>query len=285
MKNSFLKKATSVLILLSVIISSTGCSAILEKISAKEATEYLTEVLDAFYSDPVNGLSEYADDYEVPEMLEESLALALDGIEASSYEIGEPKINSDRTTAKIPVTFSNVLMIEDIPMGTIDEVTDFLGDCDTDDVKVTIVLSNKRGDWKVDDVSELVSIFFEPYESLVFVDENGMPTSYYEPFFEECLVDTVWYQPLMSQPLTSNTISGVPEALTCCVYFDRPMYLTFEANVILNDAIVQTIEVNTNGGTTAYCEFWGETYNRGSYTMELTYDGNVVATSVPVTVN
>ncbi len=285
MKNSLLKKASCVLILFSMILSSTGCSAILEKIAAKEATEYLTEVLDAFYADPVNGLADYVSDYEIPEMLEDSLTFALNGIDASSYEIGEPKINSDRTTAKIPVTFSNVLIVDDIPMGTVDEVSEFLGDCDTDEVKITIVLSSKKGDWKVDDVSELVSLFFEPYESLIFVDEYGMPTSYYEPFFEECLVDTVWYEPLMSTPLSSNTISGVPEALTCCVYFDRPMYLTFEANLIQNDTVIQTLEVNTNGGSIAYCEFWGQTYNRGSYTLELTYDGNVVATSVPVTVN
>ena len=65
-------------------------------------------------------------------------------------------------------------------------------------------------------MSELVTVFFEPYEDIVYVDENGMPTSYYEPFFDECYVDGTWYEPLMSTPLDSRTLDSAPEALTAC---------------------------------------------------------------------
>lgn len=286
MNKSFIKKAVSVLLLASMAVSSSGCSKILEKFAAKEAEAVLTEALDAFYSDPVNGLSEYDDSFEIPDMLEESLAFAIEGVSSSTYELGEPSFNSNRTTAEIPVTFNDVLEVEDIAMGTEDEVSDALGDCDRNDVEITFVLKNKKGDWIIEDMSELIDVFFTPYESIVFVDENGMPTSYYQPFFDECLVDSVWYEPIMSNPLDGSSLHA-PSALLAVFYFDRPMYMTFTVNLLKSGDVVDTIEVVVDGGTTAYCEFWqnGTVYTNGSYTIELTYGDSVVATTDSLTVN
>ena len=286
MNKSFIKKAVSVLLLASMAVSSSGCSKILEKFAAKEAEAVLTEALDAFYSDPVNGLSEYDDSFDIPDMIEESLAFAIEGVSASTYELGEPSFNSNRTTAEIPVTFNDVLEVEDIAMGTEDEVSDALGDCDRNDVEITFVLKNKKGDWIIEDMSELIDVFFTPYESIVFVDENGMPTSYYQPFFDECLVDSVWYEPIMSNPLDGSSLHA-PSALLAVFYFDRPMYMTFTVNLLKSGDVVDTIEVVVDGGTTAYCEFWqnGTVYTNGSYTIELTYGDSVVATTDSLTVN
>lgn len=286
MNKSFIKKAVSVLLLASMAVSSSGCSKILEKFAAKEAEAVLTEALDAFYSDPVNGLSEHDDSFEIPDMLEESLAFAIEGVSSSTYELGEPSFNSNRTTAEIPVTFNDVLEVEDIAMGTEDEVSDALGDCDRNDVEITFVLKNKKGDWIIEDMSELIDVFFTPYESIVFVDENGMPTSYYQPFFDECLVDSVWYEPIMSNPLDGSSLHA-PSALLAVFYFDRPMYMTFTVNLLKSGDVVDTIEVVVDGGTTAYCEFWqnGTVYTNGSYTIELTYGDSVVATTDSLTVN
>lgn len=286
MNKSFIKKAVSVLLLASMAVSSSGCSKILEKFAAKEAEAVLTEALDAFYSDPVNGLSEYDDSFDIPDMIEESLAFAIEGVSASTYELGEPSFNSNRTTAKIPVTFNDVLEVEDIAMGTEDEVSDALGNCDRNDVEITFVLKNKKGDWIIEDMTELIDVFFTPYESIVFVDENGMPTSYYQPFFDECLVDSVWYEPIMSNPLDGSSLHA-PSALLAVFYFDRPMYMTFTVNLLKSGDVVDTIEVVVDGGTTAYCEFWqnGTVYTNGSYTIELTYGDSVVATTDSLTVN
>ena len=248
MNKSFIKKAVSVLLLASMAVSSSGCSKILEKFAAKEAEAVLTEALDAFYSDPVNGLSEYDDSFDIPDMIEESLAFAIEGVSASTYELGEPSFNSNRTTAKIPVTFNGVLEVEDIAMGTEDEVSDALGNCDRNDVEITFVLKNKKGDWIIEDMSELIDVFFTPYESIVFVDENGMPTSYYQPFFDECLVDSVWYEPIMSNPLDGSSLHA-PSALLAVFYFDRPMYMTFTVNLLKSGDVVDTIEVVVDGGT------------------------------------
>ena len=285
MKNSFLKKSVCAVMTAALLFTSTGCGAFLAKIASKNAIEYLTGALDAFYADPVSGLSDYDDSFEIPGLLDESLQFALDGIAGSSYEIGEVSLNKGRTTAKIPVTFSKVIEVEDIPMGTVDEVADALGDCDKSDVEITFTLKNKDGDWTIEDMSELIEVFFDPYTSLVFIDENGMPTSYNQPFFEECTIDSAWYDPYMATPLSTGSLHGAPDAMLAVVYFDRPMYLTFTANLVRGGEVVQSIEVDTNGETIAYCEFWGETYQSGTYTMELVYDDGTVTETTPLTIN
>ena len=102
---------------------------------------------------------------------------------------------------------------------------------------------------------------------------------------DEHVVDSVWYEPLMSQPYTGSSISGAPQALTACIYFDSPVYMTFTANLIKNGDVYQSIEVSVYGGTTAYCEFYGENYGNGSYTVELMYCDGVVATTPSISVN
>ena len=228
MKNSFLKKSVCAVMTAALLFTSTGCGAFLAKIASKNAIEYLTGALDAFYADPVSGLSDYDDSFEIPGLLDESLQFALDGIAGSSYEIGEVSLNKGRTTAKIPVTFSKVIEVEDIPMGTVDEVADALGDCDKSDVEITFTLTT---------------------------------------------------------PLSTGSLHGAPDAMLAVVYFDRPMYLTFTANLVRGGEVVQSIEVDTNGETIAYCEFWGETYQSGTYTMELVYDDGTVTETTPLTIN
>ena len=63
------------------------------------------------------------------------------------------------------------------------------------------------------------------------------------------------------------------------------MYLTFTANLLKNDEVVQTMDITVDGGTIAYCEFWGSRYASGSYTMELIFDDGVVAVTDTLSVN
>ena len=284
MKNSLLKKSVCVVLFTAMVVSFTGCSKFMEKIAADDASKTLTAALDAFYSDPVNGVADYDDSFDIPDLLEESMAFALAGIDGSTYEIGEPDVSKNRNTIKFPVTFNDVIEVADIPMGTEDEISDALDDCDREDIEIEFTLKNNKGNWEIDDMSELIDVFFAPYESLVFIDENGMPTSFNQDFFDECVVDTAWYDPLMANPLDINSLQS-PPAVIGVVYFDRPMYLTFTANLLKNDEVVQTMDITVDGGTIAYCEFWGSRYASGSYTMELIFDDGVVAVTDTLSVN
>lgn len=88
----------------------------------------------------------------------------------------------------------------------------------------------------------------------------------------------------MANPLDNNSLQS-PPAVIGVVYFDRPMYLTFTANLLKNGEVVQTMDITVDGGTIAYCEFWGSRYASGSYTMELIFDDGVVAVTDTLSVN
>ncbi len=283
MKRS-LKKVISLVLVASMILPLTGCSNLLKKLAGKDASKVLTATLDDFYNDPASWLESNSDSIEMPQITEAGMQLALEQIGNTSYELMEPKVNNNRDEAKITVKFSGVHILENVPMGTEDEVRDFIADSDTDDVEIQFVLSKKNKDWKITDMTGISEVFITPYASIAFVDENGMPTSFYQPFFDEVVVDTVWYDPVMGNPLNGRSMSQ-EEAIEAVVYFNTPMYLTFTANLYKNDELIQSIEVPVNGLTVANCDFWGERYTNGSYTCELVYDGGVVATSEALSVN
>ena len=283
MNINFFKKSVCLFLLAAMAAGSTGCSEFLASISAKEASKILTEAIDAFIEDPVNGLDEYDEDYSVPDMPEQSLEFAAEAVAETSYELGEARVNKNRTKVEIPVTFHDVRLIDGISMGTEAYIEEALGNADTRDVEVTFVLKGQKGDWTIDDMSELIDVFFVPYESLVFVDENGMPTSFYEPFFDESLIDSVWYDPVMSNPLDANSLIS-PEAMLAVFYFDRPMYLELTADLIKDGEVVQSEQIVLNGETTAACSFWGQDYGAGSYTVEILFDGGTAGTTASLTV-
>ena len=95
MKNSLFKKSACVVLFAAVILSSTGCSKFMEKIAADDASKTLTAALDAFYSDPVNGVADYDDSFDIPDLLEESMAFALASIVPTRQSVSSRK---DRRT-------------------------------------------------------------------------------------------------------------------------------------------------------------------------------------------
>ena len=60
MKNSFLKRTVSLLLISAMVLPFTGCSKFLANIASKEASKVLTAALYDFYSDSVDGPVSYA---------------------------------------------------------------------------------------------------------------------------------------------------------------------------------------------------------------------------------
>lgn len=283
MKHSSLKRVISTLLIVSIVLPLTGCSDLLKKFAGKDASKVLSATIDEFYDDP-SAWIESNSDIDMSGLTDAGLQLALEQIGATSYELEEPKVNNNRDEAKITVKFTGVHVLDDVPMATEEEIRDFIEDSDTEDVEIQFVLTKKKDSWKITDLSGIYEVFFLPYESIAFVDENGMPTSYYQPFFDDIVVDTIWYDPMYGNPINGRSMMQ-QDAVEAVVYFNTPVYLTFTANLYKNDELIQTMEVVVDGGTVATCDFWGERYTNGSYTCELLYDGGVVTTSESLTVN
>jgi len=266
------KKYLSIVLSAAVMFTAAGCSDFLESIASRKALSDFEPVVADFMSNPT-------DYVEVDSLNEDQLALAMDGFADVSYTIDEEvDLNSDRDEAQVVVTFENVRILDNIPVGTVDEVNSYIDDSDTDDVELTFTLVRDESSWEVDEYPDFYEVFFEPYSHISYIDENGMPTAFNQEFFDECVVDAVYYDPVMGNPLDRANISG-PVAIEMVVYFDRLMYLPFTAELIKNGDVIQTVEVDCDGLSIANCDFSGQTYSAGTYTVNLYYDEGVVATA------
>lgn len=265
-----LKKLISIVMSVAVIFTATGCSDFLEGIASRKAIDALDSAIADFMADPTS----YVD---VSGLDENQLEIALDCFSDVTYTIDEDvKMNKSRDKVTIDVTFENVRVLDSIPAGTEEEVADYIDDADTDDVEVSYVLKRNESKWEIVEEPELYDIFFEPYSHIAYIDENGMPTRFNQDFFDECVVAGVYYDPVMGNPLDRPSISS-PVAVQFVVYFDRLIYLPFTAELVKNGDVVQTIDVIVDAHSVANCDFSGQTYLPGTYTVNVYYDGGLVA--------
>lgn len=271
MKN--IKKLVLVTMVSAFLLTAVGCSDILESIASRKAISTLDDSISQFLCSP----TDYVD---VDSFDENQLSLALDGLADVTYTIDEDAdLNSSRNKAEITVTFENVRILEEIPFGTEEQVNSYLESVKTDDVDVTFTLTRDESTWELEDASEeLFNLFYEPYSHVAYIDENGMPTSFNQVFFDECVVASVFYDPIMGNPLDRALLEN-PVAIEMVVYFDRPMYIPLTAELVKNDSVVQTIELNLDGLTIANCDFSGQIYSAGSYEVNVYFDGGLVASS------
>ena len=279
-------KIVSVLLAALVLLPMTGCSGFLKKIAGKEAAERLEEELDFFYSDPFFVSSDGDETPEYTVNLDSfGTELVLAGLTDTRYVLDDPVVNDGRDKVAIDVTFTDVRVIGEIPPGTQEDISGFVEAAPVEDIELTFELRRKKDEWYVTDMSGLRDIFIAPYEDLIYIDENGMPTSFYEPFFEDITEDCAWYDPIMGNPMDSRQISTT-QNLQAVFYFNRPVYLVFDAVLLKDGGVVSQTEVVVDGGTTANCEFWdgGRNFTGGSYTVELYYAGGLVDSSDVLTV-
>ncbi|MCQ2516204.1 MAG: hypothetical protein MJ094_05010 [Saccharofermentans sp.] len=264
------KKSLSIVMTVAVIFTATGCSDFLEGIASRKAIDALDSTLADFISDPASVVN-------VDDLDDNQLAIALDGFSDVTYSIDEDvKMNSSRDKVTVDVTFENVRVLNDIPVGTEEEVAEYIENASTNDVEVSYTLKRNESKWEVVDEPDYYSIFFEPYSRIAYIDENGMPTAFNQEFFDECVVAAVYYDPVMGNPLDRASISS-PVAIQMVVYFDRLMYLPFTAELVKNGSVVQTIDVIVDNQSIANCDFSGQAYTPGTYTVNVYFDGGIVA--------
>jgi len=268
------------------VFALSGCSGMLEGIASKKVEKEAESLIEEFIADPTGFCEEYDDDYDAS-LIDGAVAdLIENGLSGVSFEISSVNLNKSRSKAEVEINFEDVRVIEDISLVTREEISDIMDECVLTDEDITLIFTRHEADWNIKSVEPLMDLFIKPYESVVFVGDNGMPESYSSVFFEETVVDTIWYDPLMSNPITDKNPSlESPEALEAVVYFNRPMYLTLTCDLLFNGEKVQTIELTLDGQTVADCDFWGESYREGSYTVNVYYDDGLVASSDALTVN
>ena len=290
-KTDIFKRSVAAALVLAVSIMSSGCSDYLRKVVKEKVTDEVTAQMDSFVSDPVSFLEEInVDEGYISALTDEQKEIALDVFSDYSYEIDSIKLNDKRTKATAIVVFRDVYTVssDGLLVGTTEEIEDYIRSGEASDRSLSFTL--KRDDernWKIEDMKELEKAFFDGYSSFCVLDEEGNPININEAFVESVYVDSVWYDYLTGNP-ASNTLFTSVSVLQAVFYFNRPMSMTFEADLLKDGDVVDTREVTLNGDVSAMFDFesqGGGDFPAGSYEVELRYGDQIIASSATANVN
>lgn len=290
-KTDIFKRSVAATLVLAVSIMSSGCSDYLRKIVKEKVTDEVTAQMDSFVSDPVSFLEENnVDEGYISALTDEQKEIALDVFSDYSYEIDSIKLNDKRTKATAIVVFRDVYTVssDGLLIGTTEEIEDYIRSGEASDRSLSFTL--KRDDernWKIEDMKELEKAFFDGYSSFCVLDEEGNPININEAFVESVYVDSVWYDYLTGNP-ASNTLFTSVSVLQAVFYFNRPMSMTFEADLLKDGDVVDTREVTLNGDVSAMFDFesqGGGDFPSGSYEVELRYGDQIIVSSATANVN
>lgn len=127
----------------------------------------------------------------------------------------------------------------------------------------------------------------ETYETLQptgsYSTESLEPIDYDIDYIRSVCIYTVWYDATQDNPMTENYVYKENAfAIKGVFYFSTPLTTTFEARLYQDGDQILTKEIVLNNNITAEADFsaglegWG-TFDAGSYTIELFFEGDSVA--------
>ena len=132
----------------------------------------------------------------------------------------------------------------------------------------------------------------ETYETLQptgpYSTESLDPIDYDIDYIRSVCIYTVWYDATEDNPLKENYVDKDNAfAIKGVFYFSTPLTTTFEARLYQDGDLLLTKEIVLNNNITAEADFsagiegWG-TFDAGSYTIELCFEGDSVAVTDPM---
>ncbi len=127
----------------------------------------------------------------------------------------------------------------------------------------------------------------ETYESLpptgTYTSSTAETTELVYSFVKESCVYSVWYDVSTDNPADYDWIASEKTyALKGVFYFSSPLRTVFEARLLRGDEVILTRNVNMYDNVTAEADFSAGleglgTFEPGDYTVELYFDGELVA--------
>ena len=127
----------------------------------------------------------------------------------------------------------------------------------------------------------------ETYESLpptgTYTSSTAETTELAYSFVKESCVYSVWYDVSTDNPADYDWIASEKAyALKGVFYFSSPLRTVFEARLLKGDEVILTRNVNMYDNVTAEADFSAGleglgTFEPGDYTVELYFDGELVA--------
>ncbi len=289
-----LNKISTTALILVLMLQLAGCGSFLDSLASQGITRFLDTVLgELIQSGGKADLNSYSDRrYDMSNVLDQQKELYQMMFNGVMFEIHEPDVYNNRDEGKCKVTFRNVPDVAStgLEKGTLDDYKAALRKSDKTRVNVVFnVVRDSDGDWIFADLDDFYREFLEPFGQFCFLDEDNNPLNITAEYVRSVVVDSVWYDPEMGNPLEGLFIKE-PVTLINVFYFEQPVTLELTAKLFRDNREIREMEVKVDNGTTAMFDFYGGggenagTMQPGKYHVELYYDGEKIEGSDVLTV-
>lgn len=286
-KQNMLRIAATVVVL-SISFPITGCSELLNDFAVKRVEEYsetFFEDLDAdgFCSDVSDNSDE---DIDIPTLTDEQMSLFSCAFDNFSYEIKNVTVNDNRDKANVKVKIKYIdfeTACEGSFVAEQSEFEEIIDDASTVSKTVTLKAVKSDSGWVFQDLSVLTELMYDSFAEPCVLDESGNPINVNSYYLTGTIVGCFWYDPLMGNPMESNSVSN-PVALRAVFYFDGLQTYSYTAELVCDNEVIAETEVSVDNDIIAVCDFDPDTigiqsFSAGEYVVELFYNGQAVYSS------
>lgn len=143
---------------------------------------------------------------------------------------------------------------------------------------VTLKFAQVKGD-DFDPVNPKIikDLLYETFDQVSVTDKDGNPLVYTEGYLDSLYAGAFWYDPLLNNPLLSDTIS-TPMALRLAVYFSRPVSIDYMVRFYKDGEEIGSIGSKAETSPIKFAELQPsdlgkESFEPGEYKAVVLFDG------------
>lgn len=292
MKN--LKKCTLFLLIFVIVFAIAGCNMLESSINKNKAKRFVEEFIESADMNLLDSIKRYSSEkIESDDLIKPQRDLYVN-YSKCEFEIEDIQVdedNFDNATCNLVVKYRDINdVLEENSFATSDEYYELIRGVKANNKTFKLKLTQKNGEWKFDDLSDLYESLYKPYTELVFVDRIGIAINPDVNYYQDRCVTSLWYDPYMAVPLDRSTEVD-PIALQCAFYFERPITQDFEARLVDSKGnLITKRNISMKESVIAICDFSCEfvgvsRFAKDQYNIELYYDNELIGkTSSPITV-
>ena len=271
-------------------LSFAGCGLFFDDYGPEGMDAFVTTNLDRFFSSgcetDLNSLCSRK--YDVSGIPDEQMELFRYSLRGCLYEIIDSRIREGNDSGVCIVDFVKVPRAIDLKIrkASAEDYKKAIDRLDKESVRVTFRLTKDvYGDWMFDELDDFYDSFLRAYDGLEYLDDKGIPVYITEDYLTPFLVESVWYDPLMNNPLKGNSLEK-PVALVNVFCFNQKLTVSLTAKLFRGKDEVAEFDVAVDDDIMLKCDFDAGVYTKseyfreGVYHVEL-YSGDIKVASSP----
>ncbi|SCW26406.1 hypothetical protein SAMN02910456_00065 [Ruminococcaceae bacterium YRB3002] len=291
---NLITRISAILLTAVMAVSAAGCDSILESMAVNKIESMVNDTFSEFFDGGCKAdlNSSAADPYDVSEYIQEQMDLYRYGLSKAKFKLLETTVKQNRESGKCKIKFSKVPDYDslDLWIATAGDYEEAISGCKTKSYTVTLkVTLNDNGDWVFQDLTPFFDLFLAPFADRCILDDDGKPVNITSRYVESFLVESVWYDPMMSNPLKDN-VRVAPDTLTNVVYFNECMNMPLTAKLYKdNDQLCEkTVELaDRNFASFSFyseMDMGSKLFGPGSYRIKFYMDDRLLTESPDIVV-